>query len=759
MSKDNNEKKIGDDEKNINLSSNNEIELDFFNVSNENDKKSTTTKNVGKKEEELVVDILKEDEVIDSKDDNKKEDKALNNEIDNKKENQVLNNKIDDIKKVKVVNDIVEDIKEEVIIDKDTNTNYLLRDNVVYENENRSVDDNKYINDMDNQPINDNLDDVINSTDTSETEDDDILKENSIKRYKIYKLKGLYKNKSLRLIATGILVIIAIFFVLIVLKNTIDINKERFHGVSTKPYIHETEKERIINEVLNKIKYSVSENLLYSSTNLNFSKMYNQVNDEDEIKKPNSTAPLPVTIEDEKKETEIQIKSVAEQVYEKLVAKYDMFLNELQGLLDVNPVSIVRGYNYNGFSIIGDYNPEDKSHVFGKKHTYFIKNFSNINYNFVNSDLQVLEEGHNLKDIMSMASVYSYYHNMYDYDTFLKQCYSLFDNSYTYIPSISEIYYCSGCTFNGDIEKYTEHPITINKIPLTHSEQKVVSDDYSNDLGVLKRVPDGTCLPLEGTYEEYIQKIFNGEKVSNRYNYCPGHVDLNVTVVIKTIDDTNGLFSVDSEYGLRGRNYTKIWHGWDADMKGKVRELAGKDWLKEYGLDTSFIKQLTPLTQEEINYFLNRLPDELSQNRVNVIKTALISVSRIPYYYGGKALYSGYEKNTFGKKIKSDYKGRMLKGLDCSGWINWVYLTTFNKRIVQSEGTVRLANEGQRIRREELLPGDIIVRPGIDSHVMMFLEWEEEGKMRVIHENGGVDNVSIGVFEAYYPYYRRLISS
>lgn len=40
---------------------------------------------------------------------------------------------------------------------------------------------------------------------------------------------------------------------------------------------------------------------------------------------------------------------------------------------------------------------------------------------------------------------------------------------------------------------------------------------------------------------------------------------------------------------------------------------------------------------------------------------------------------------------------------------------------------------------------------------MMFLEWAENGKMRVIHENGSVDNVSLGTFEAYYPNYRRIL--
>mgnify|MGYP003294746473 CR=1 FL=1 len=86
-------------------------------------------------------------------------------------------------------------------------------------------------------------------------------------------------------------------------------------------------------------------------------------------------------------------------------------------------------------------------------------------------------------------------------------------------------------------------------------------------------------------------------------------------------------------------------------------------------------------------------------------------------------------------------------------------MTAFNKYIIKSDGTMKLSTEGSRITRTELLPGDIIVRPGIDSHVMMFLEWAKDGKVKVIHENGAVNNVSIATFDGYYPYYRRIINS
>ena len=70
-----------------------------------------------------------------------------------------------------------------------------------------------------------------------------------------------------------------------------------------------------------------------------------------------------------------------------------------------------------------------------------------------------------------------------------------------------------------------------------------------------------------------------------------------------------------------------------------------------------------------------------------------------------------------------DQMGRTLKGLDCSGWINWVYWSALGTPVARG-GTSSLASSGTEIPREELKPGDIAVVPGDEAHVVMFLGWD-----------------------------------
>ena len=98
-----------------------------------------------------------------------------------------------------------------------------------------------------------------------------------------------------------------------------------------------------------------------------------------------------------------------------------------------------------------------------------------------------------------------------------------------------------------------------------------------------------------------------------------------------------------------------------------------------------------------------------------------------------------------------------MKGLDCSGWISWIYWSALGKRL-PAESTDGLAGCGAAVAREELKPGDIIVRLGEEGHVVMFLAWESDHKMKVVHESSGsVNNVTISTMQADWPYYRKLI--
>ena len=152
------------------------------------------------------------------------------------------------------------------------------------------------------------------------------------------------------------------------------------------------------------------------------------------------------------------------------------------------------------------------------------------------------------------------------------------------------------------------------------------------------------------------------------------------------------------------------------------------------------------------------LPTYTFTERRDLIEFALQSVGKVPYYWGGKASGPDYEPNGFGTIISPDYKGRILKGLDCSGWINWVYWSVLGSPITGA-GTSSLAESGRAVTKEELKPGDIAVISGDDAHVVMFLGWDEAtGDMICIHESAGnTNNVTVSHTDREWTDYRSLV--
>lgn len=235
--------------------------------------------------------------------------------------------------------------------------------------------------------------------------------------------------------------------------------------------------------------------------------------------------------------------------------------------------------------------------------------------------------------------------------------------------------------------------------------------------------------------------------------FCPGHVDLTITGRITGLSERKNLFTLDRT----GREQTEAWGGWSPYNMAYVSQLAGQDWAVKYGLTPLELALGTPLSLAEINQYLSLLPADTTPERRTVIRYALQTVGKIPYYYGGKAKAPGFEGNNFASLTLPDRKGRVLSGLDCSGWVNWVYWSALGQQPTHL-GTSGLIHAGRAINRSELKPGDIIVRLGSDSHVMMFLAWAPNGSMICIHETGGaVSNVTVSTVMAQWPYYRALL--
>ena len=296
-------------------------------------------------------------------------------------------------------------------------------------------------------------------------------------------------------------------------------------------------------------------------------------------------------------------------------------------------------------------------------------------------------------------------------------------------------------------------------------EERIILGTFTRE--ELRNMDDATLYSLieESLEAKETSEEGNGETDVKSNKYCPGHVDLYVSVTIYGFEEDAGLRSVELEAEEKLQDETaeaeaagSVWEGWTDEQKAYAQRLIAQDWFKTYGLSISTIDPKNPLTDEEISRYLDGLPKDISNDRKRVIKFALESVGKIPYYWGGKANSRDYEGNAFGSIVQADYRGRVLRGLDCSGWIQWVYWSSIGENLNGAYSTSSLIGEGEKINRADLQPGDVIIRTGADSHVVMFLGWAGNGKMIAIHENSGANNVSVNEVTASYPYYRKLIN-
>lgn len=515
-------------------------------------------------------------------------------------------------------------------------------------------------------------------------------------------------------------------------------------------------------------------------------------------------------------QTEIT-ESYGGRAFKELMSHDDQWIGQIYDTADASPLQMATSLGKKKSKIMGKYNPKDEKHDIKNSDTWTINSFKKVRMTFTDGDGKAVSAYSNVIDIMSMANLYTYFKGVEDYDLFLSYAQNLWDKSHSYTVNISDIYYCSGCLSENaeqlelaelEAEARAEEAATQTKAsetetaegeagtkptePATQAASVIVAGTKAavetttaapettpestsgviisgttaaaeTSPSILEESYPSTTLEQETNAEVLMaspSEITESASVANATPgaaLCPGHVDLIVNAKVIGIKEEHGLFEKDT-IGNNPENIEENgWPGWADNTRASARLLASQDWFDRYGLTLSLLSIGTPLTESEIESYLNQLPEETSQTRKDVISFALSSVGRVPYYWGGKPSAPDYNGNSFGLLTAPDEKGRVLKGLDCSGWIGWVYWSATGKRLAY-EGTSGLAVSGTKVRRSELQPGDIIVRTGSDAHVIMFLGWTPDGKIQCVHESSaGVNNVTVAIRDANWPYYRKLI--
>lgn len=113
---------------------------------------------------------------------------------------------------------------------------------------------------------------------------------------------------------------------------------------------------------------------------------------------------------------------------------------------------------------------------------------------------------------------------------------------------------------------------------------------------------------------------------------------------------------------------------------------------------------LTLVNQKTYEEYAAMLPDDLSSERRAIVLNALALLGKVPYEWGGKPTKSGYDDTWW----SFDTSGQQ-KGLDCSGFVQWVYMTSGYPKAVTGKiySTSSINKNLVSISKSELQPGDI----------------------------------------------------
>ena len=157
----------------------------------------------------------------------------------------------------------------------------------------------------------------------------------------------------------------------------------------------------------------------------------------------------------------------------------------------------------------------------------------------------------------------------------------------------------------------------------------------------------------------------------------------------------------------------------------------------------------TTISQQDALELLRSLPEDLSPEHRAVVEQALSLVGKVNYFWGGKSLTLGWDSR-WGKLREVTSQGSPTTGtyrpygLDCSGFVDWVFYNTSGSEYVLSQGGGAAAQHRncQPISWGEAQPGDLMFYPN-DDHVGIVGLRDSTGNLLIIYCASGQDNVVI----------------
>lgn len=183
-----------------------------------------------------------------------------------------------------------------------------------------------------------------------------------------------------------------------------------------------------------------------------------------------------------------------------------------------------------------------------------------------------------------------------------------------------------------------------------------------------------------------------------------------------------------------------------------------KDVLTELLAEREMLRELVRDLHCELikaREVLRALPDDLSPERHAIIKTACSLVGKVNYFWGGKSLVIGWN-SLWGtiQKVWADGSSTTGTyrpyGLDCSGFVDWVFYNATKGMYYPSQGGGALDQHANStpITWEAAQPGDLVFYPD-DEHVGIVAGFNDDGNILIVHCASGYNNVVITGIEGF----------
>ena len=248
--------------------------------------------------------------------------------------------------------------------------------------------------------------------------------------------------------------------------------------------------------------------------------------------------------------------------------------------------------------------------------------------------------------------------------------------------------------------------------------------------------PDEVATLTEEKLDILRQIFWDMNEISYWLETIPGGEDEEDTVILHIRVEVKDHLQMADEYRF------------NAEQHKLLEELMQPEYEELFMRLTGGYQDIA-LSDEEVAEIMERLPADLSEERKQVVLTAYQLLGKVNYFWGGKSLLLGWDSR-WGTPMEVTAAGSSTTGtvrpfgLDCSGFVDWVFYNVTGGSYVIGHGGGASSQHSYctEISWSDAQPGDLVFYPG-DSHVGIVCGFDGNGNVLIIHCASGYNNVVV----------------